>query len=208
MLERLMPRQVAFFDYFDRMAEKTLEGAKALVELIEDFSGIAEKSRRIKTIEHEGDTITHECIEELHRTFITPIDRDSIHRLITRMDDILDFIESVAERVNLYEIDAPTDEFRQLGRVLHASVEQVGKAVRGLRNMRNAREILAECVEINRLENEADALLRMAVGRLFRSSTDPLTVMKWKELYEVIEEATDRCEDVANLVEGIVLEHA
>lgn len=208
MLERLMPRQVVFFDYFDQMAAKTLEGCRALVDMLDDFTAVPEKARRIKAIEHEGDTITHECIEELHKTFITPIDRDSIHRLITRMDDILDLIESVAERLSLYDIDAPTEEFRQLGRVLLMSVEQVGKAVRGLRNMKNAREIQAECVEINRLENEADALLRVAVGQLFRSAQDPLTVMKWKELYEVIEEATDRCEDVANLVEGIVLEHA
>ena len=208
MFERLMPRQVAFFDYFDRMAAKALEGSRALLEMLEAFDDVAERAGRIKTIEHEGDMITHECIEELHKTFITPIDRDSIHRLVTRMDDVLDLIESVAQRMSLYEIDAPTPESIGLARVLLLSVEQVGKAVRGLRDMKNAREIQAECVEINRLENEADTLLRLAVGALFRDGKDPLTVMKWKELYEGIEEATDRCEDVANLVEGIVLEHA
>ncbi len=208
MFERLMPRQVAFFDYFDRMAEKTLEGSRALVEMLEAFDDVAERAGRIKTIEHEGDMLTHDCIEELHKTFITPIDRDSIHRLVTRMDDVLDLIESVAQRMALYDVGAATPESVGLARVLLLSVEQVGKAVRGLRDMKNAREILAECVEINRLENEADTLLRVAVGGLFRDVKDPLTVMKWKELYEGIEEATDRCEDVANLVEGIVLEHA
>ncbi|HZR71053.1 MAG TPA: DUF47 family protein [Burkholderiales bacterium] len=208
MLERLMPRQVMFFDYFDRMAEKTMEGSRAMLDLLEDCTNVAEKARRIKAIEHEGDQITHQCIEELHRTFITPIDRDSIHRLITRMDDVLDLIDAVADRMNVYGMQSPTDEARELARVLLFSVEQVGKAVRGLRNMKNADQILRECVEINRLENEADTLLRVAVGKLFRTETDPLSVMKWKELYEGIEEATDRCEDVANLVEGIVLEHA
>lgn len=208
MFERLMPRQVAFFDYFDRMAAKALEGSRALLEMLEVFDDVPERAGRIKTIEHEGDMITHECIEELHKTFITPIDRDSIHRLVTRMDDVLDLIESVAQRMALYEVGKPTPESVGLARVLLLSVEQVGKAVRGLRDMKNAREIQAECVEINRLENEADTLLRLAVGGLFRDEKDPLTVMKWKELYEGIEEATDRCEDVANLVEGIVLEHA
>ncbi|MBU6281004.1 DUF47 family protein [bacterium] len=203
-----MPRQVAFFDYFDRMAAKALEGSRALLEMLEVFDDVPERAGRIKTIEHEGDMITHECIEELHKTFITPIDRDSIHRLVTRMDDVLDLIESVAQRMALYEVGKPTPESVGLARVLLLSVEQVGKAVRGLRDMKNAREIQAECVEINRLENEADTLLRLAVGGLFRDEKDPLTVMKWKELYEGIEEATDRCEDVANLVEGIVLEHA
>ncbi|MFM8410612.1 MAG: DUF47 domain-containing protein [Alphaproteobacteria bacterium] len=208
MFERLMPRQVAFFDYFDRMASKILEGSRALVEMLEAFDDVPERAGRIKTIEHEGDMITHECIEELHKTFITPIDRDSIHRLVTRMDDVLDLIESVAQRMALYDVGKPTPASVDLARVLLLSVEQLGKAVRGLRDMKNAREIQAECVEINRLENEADTLLRSAVGALFRDEKDPLTVMKWKELYEGIEEATDRCEDVANLVEGIVLEHA
>jgi predicted phosphate transport protein (TIGR00153 family) len=203
-----MPRQVIFFDYFEQMAEKIMEGCRAMLDLLENCTNVAEKARRIKAIEHEGDLITHECIEELHRTFITPIDRDSIHRLISRMDDILDLTEAVSDRVYVYGVSEPTEEARELARVLLISVEQVGKAVRGLRNMKNARQILAECVEINRLENEADTLLRAAVGKLFRTERDPLSVMKWKELYEGIEEATDRCEDVANLVEGIVLEHA
>ena len=208
MFERLMPKEIAFFDYFERMAAKILEGCTAVLELLEDCTNVAEKARRIKVIEHEGDLITHQCIEMLHKTFITPFDRDSIHRLITKMDDILDLAEAVSDRVSVYEMDSPTDEARQLARVLVFSVEEVSKAVRGLRNMKNADSILAQCVEINRLENEADTLLRVAVGKLFRTEKDPLMVMKWKELYEGLEEATDRCEDVANLVEGIVLEFA
>jgi uncharacterized protein Yka (UPF0111/DUF47 family) len=124
------------------------------------------------------------------------------------MDDILDLAEAVSDRISVYEMASPTDEARQLARVLVFSVEEVSKAVRGLRNMKNAESILSQCVEINRLENEADTLLRVAVGKLFKTERDPLMVMKWKELYEGLEEATDRCEDVANLVEGIVLEFA
>ena len=208
MFEKLMPKEIAFFDYFERMAAKIIEGCTAVLELLEDCTNVAEKARRIKVIEHEGDLITHQCIEMLHKTFITPFDRDSIHRLITKMDDILDLAEAVSDRVSVYEMSSPTDEARQLARVLVFSVEEVSKAVRGLRNMKNADSILAQCVEINRLENEADTLLRVAVGKLFRTERDPLMVMKWKELYEGLEEATDRCEDVANLVEGIVLEFA
>ena len=207
MFERLMPREVAFFDYFERLADKILEGCQALVDLLENGDLVA-RAKRIKAIEHEGDIITHQCIEMLHKTFITPIDREDIHRLITRMDDILDLAESVAERLSIYDVGAPTDEANQLARVLVFGVERVGRAVRGLRDMRNAPQILAECIEINRIENEADTLLRNAVAKLFRTEKDPLSVMKWKELYEGLEEATDRCEDVANLVEGIVLEFA
>jgi predicted phosphate transport protein (TIGR00153 family) len=208
VFETLMPKEIAFFDYFERMAAKIIEGCTAVLELLEDCTNVAEKARRIKVIEHEGDLITHQCIEMLHKTFITPFDRDSIHRLITKMDDILDLAEAVSDRVSVYELASPTDEARQLARVLVFSVEEVSKAVRGLRSMKNAASILAQCVEINRLENEADTLLRVAVGKLFKNERDPLTVMKWKELYEGLEEATDRCEDVANLVEGIVLEFA
>jgi predicted phosphate transport protein (TIGR00153 family) len=208
VFEKLMPKEIVFFDYFERMAAKILEGCTAVLELLEDCTNVAEKARRIKVIEHEGDLITHQCIEMLHKTFITPFDRDSIHRLITKMDDILDLAEAVSDRISVYEMASPTDEARQLARVLVFSVEEVSKAVRGLRNMKNAESILSQCVEINRLENEADTLLRVAVGKLFKTERDPLMVMKWKELYEGLEEATDRCEDVANLVEGIVLEFA
>jgi predicted phosphate transport protein (TIGR00153 family) len=203
-----MPREVAFFDFFEKMSAKILEGCTALADLLEDCTDVVEKARRIKVIEHEGDLITHQCIEMLHKTFITPFDRDSIHRLITKMDDILDLAEAVSDRLSVYEMTSPTDEARQLARVLVFSVEEVAKAVSGLRSMKNAAQILAQCVEVNRLENEADTLLRVAVGKLFKTEKDPLQVMKWKELYEGLEEATDRCEDVANLVEGIVLEHA
>ncbi len=207
MFEKLMPKEIVFFDYFERMAAKIVDGCTAVQDLLEDCTNVADKARRIKVIEHEADVITHQCIAALHKTFITPFDRDSIHRLITKMDDILDLAEAASDRLSLYGT-TPTDEARQLGRVLVFGVDEIAKAVRGLRNMKNAQQILAQCVEVNRLENEADTLLRVAVGKLFQTERDPLLVMKLKELYEGLEEATDRCEDVANLLEGIVLEHA
>src|SRR5687767_2649957 len=203
-----MPREVAFFDYFEKQSDKILEGCKAVQDLLENYVDVVEKAKRIKAIEHEGDTITHECIERLHTTFITPIDRDDIHRLITKMDDILDLTEAVSQRLSIYEIDKIPDEAKQLARTLVFGVDRMGKAIRGLRNMRNAPQILAECIEINRIENEADTILRNAVGKLFKHEKDPLTVMKWKELFETLESATDKAEDVANIVEGIVLEYA
>ena len=207
MLSRLMPREVAFFDYFEKQSEKILEGCKALQDLLENYTDVLEKAKRIKAIEHDGDTITHDCLARLHQTFITPLDRDDIHRLITRMDDILDFTEAVSQRLSIYEIDKIPDEAKALAKTLVFGVERMGKAIKLLRNMRNSPQILAECIEINRIENEADTILRNAVGALFKSQRDPLYVMKWKELYELLESATDKCEDVANTLEGIVLEH-
>ena len=204
----LIPKEQQFFDLLDQMGLYIEETAAALEDLATNYTDVDVKINRINGLEHACDEVCHDCLDKLETTFITPFDRDSIHRLITKMDDILDLAEAVSERISVYEMTTPTDEAKQLARVLVFSAEEVGKAVRGLRSMKNAQEILKRCVEINRLENEADTLLRLAVGKLFKTERDPLTVMKWKELYEGLEEATDRCEDVANLVEGIVLEFA
>jgi predicted phosphate transport protein (TIGR00153 family) len=151
--------------------------------------------------------ITHHCVEALHKTFITPIERGDIHNLITRMDDVMDYVEAAAERVALYELDEMTEEIKQMADVLVRSALEVEQALRGLRDMKDAGAVLKKCIDINRLENEADAILRSAVARLFKEK-DPISVIKWKEVYENIENATDRCEDVANIIEGVVLEHA
>ena len=152
--------------------------------------------------------ITHHCVEALHKTFITPIERDDIYRLITKMDDIMDFVEAASERIALYEIKDMTPEVKDLADVLVRAAEEVAHACSLLRNMKNAEAIIKDCIDINRLENEADAILRNAVARLFKEEKDPITIIKWKEVYEHLENATDRCEDVANIIEGVVLEHA
>jgi len=207
MFGRLLPRETSFFDFFEQHAALTVEGSREFLSLVSTGANVGAKAKRIKEIEHETDVITHNCVEALHKTFITPIERDDIHRLITRMDDIMDFVEAAAERISLYEIRVMTPEVKDLADVLVRAAEEVEKALRGLRDMRNAKDVVKRCIDINRLENEADAILRIAVARLFREERDPNTVIKWKEIYENLESAADRCEDVANIIEGVVLEH-
>jgi predicted phosphate transport protein (TIGR00153 family) len=208
MFGRFLPRETSFFDFFEQHAGLTIEGTKEFLSMVTTGANIATKCRRISDIEHETDTITHRCVEALHKTFITPIDRDSIHRLITRMDDIMDYVEAAAERIELYELVKMTNDCRDLADVLHRSAMQVEVAIRGLRTLKDPAATLKLCIDINRLENEADAILRRSVARLFKDEKDPIVVFKWKEIYENLEDASDRCEDVANIIEGVILEHA
>jgi predicted phosphate transport protein (TIGR00153 family) len=207
MFGRFLPRETSFFDFFEQHAALTIEGTKEFLSMVTTGANIAAKCRRISDIEHETDTITHRCVEALHKTFITPIDRDSIHRLITRMDDVMDYVEAAAERIELYEISTMTSDVRDLSDVLHRSAQQVEAAIRELRTLKDTQHTLKLCIDINRLENEADAILRRSVARLFKEERDPIMVIKWKEIYENLENASDRCEDVANIIEGVILEH-
>lgn len=208
MFGRFLPRETSFFDFFEQHAGLTIEGTKEFLSMVTTGANIAAKCRRISDIEHETDTITHRCVEALHKTFITPIDRDSIHRLITKMDDVMDFVEAAAERIELYELTVMTGDVRDLADVLHRSALQVEQAMGGLRHLKDPQATLKLCIDINRLENEADAILRRSVARLFKEEKDPIVVIKWKEVYENLEMGTDRCEDVANIIEGVILEHA
>jgi predicted phosphate transport protein (TIGR00153 family) len=204
----LLPKEYSFFDFFDQHASQCVAGARLLLEMLHNVQKAETLAKEIKDVEHVGDRITHHTLETLHKTFITPIDRDEIHRLISGMDDILDFTEAVSERVALYEITEVTPDAQELAEVLLRATEQVQEAIRGLRRLQYPMEMFQVCVEIHRLENEGDASLRKAMARLFKEhSSDPIYVIKWKELYEFLEEATDACEDVANIIEGVVLEH-
>lgn len=205
---RLLPRDESFFDDFERHASKTVEGCRALVDMAQGKVPATEACPRIKAIESECDTITHHVVERLHKVFITPIDRNDIFRLISKMDDVMDFVEAAAQRVALYGVNGNNKELYDLGRVLQAGSERISEAVAGMRNLKHADVILEKCVEINRLENEADVQLRAAIAKLFREEKDPIQVIKWKEIYELLETATDRCEDVANIIEGVVLENS
>lgn len=208
MFGRFLPKETSFFDFFEQHAALTVEGTKEFLSLVTTGANIEAKCRRVSDIEHETDVITHRCVEALHKTFITPIDRDSIHRLITKMDDIMDYVEAASERIVMYELTAMTNDVRDLADVLHRSTIDVEKAVRCLRNFKDPQQILKLCIDVNRLENEADAILRRSVARLFKEEKDPIMVIKWKEIYENLENATDRCEDVANIIEGVILENA
>jgi len=179
-----------------------------LVEMAQGKVPAAEACPRIKAIESECDTITHHVVERLHKVFITPIDRNDIFRLISKMDDVMDFVEAAAQRVALYEVNPNNKELWDLARVLVSGSERISEAVAGMRNLKHPELILEKCVEINRLENEADVQLRGAIAKLFKEEKDPIQVIKWKEIFELLETATDRCEDVANIIEGVVLENS
>jgi len=205
---RLLPHDASFFAHFEHQGKKTVEGCRAFLEMVEQPSDLEARAERVKQIEHECDEITHAVVEALHKTFITPIDRNDIYRLITKMDDIMDFVEAAADRLALYEVKAMTKEVGDLARCLVQSAEHVLGAVSSIRDLGKPNGILQHCIEINRLENVADGILRSALARLFREEKDPIAVIKWKEIYETLEAATDRCEDVANIIEGVVLEHS
>jgi predicted phosphate transport protein (TIGR00153 family) len=208
MFGRLLPREESFFDFFEQHADVLVRGTAKFATLFEPDADIAAITKQVRELEHEADSITHKCVEALHKTFITPIDRDDIHRLITRLDDVMDFVEAAAERITLYEITEMIADARDLADVLVRAAKDVQVACKGLRNLKDARTILSKCIDINRLENEADEVLRRGVARLFKEhKDDPIYVIKWKEILENLETATDRCEDVANTIEGVVLEH-
>jgi uncharacterized protein len=205
---RFFPREEKFFDYFNEASEKILAGIKLFKEMMHDLSAAADKTKKIKEVEHEADRITHETISKLHQTFITPIDREFIHSLITRMDDILDLIYAASERVLLYKITTSTSHALSLIDTLERAIIEVARGVEGLSDLKNSKLILNTCIEIHSLENEGDMIFRIALSDLFNSNFDPTEIIKWKDIYETFEDAIDKCEDVANILEGIVLENA
>jgi predicted phosphate transport protein (TIGR00153 family) len=205
---RFLPKDESFFDHFEKQGRKTVEGCHALLAMVTQPGDLVAQAKAISDIEGECDQITHAVVEQLHKTFITPLDRNDIYRLITKMDDVMDYVEAASERIALYELNVMTKECGPLCRVILQSAERVLEAVSGFRDLKRAHVILEKCVEINRLENEADGLLRAALARLFREEQNPILIMKWKEVYELLETATDRCEDVANIIEGVVLENS
>ena len=212
MFGRFMPREGKFFDLFNAHAEQIVAGGRELAELMNTIGDTLETAeahaKTIDAIETRADKITHETVTLLHRTFITPFDRDSIHQLISRMDDILDMIQDVAESLVLYDIRKVSQEARQLADICLSCCERVKSVVALLPNMENAQPILKTCEEIDRLESYADRVMRSAISRLFRDEPDVRQVIKLKAIYELLEIVTDRCEDVANIVEGIVLENS
>jgi predicted phosphate transport protein (TIGR00153 family) len=197
-----------FFDLFEQHAARTREASVLLVAMLRDGADAERQAERVKRVEHEGDEITHTVIERLHQTFITPLDREDIHELISCMDDVLDLVYASSERLWLYGITLIEPEARDLADVLLKAVEAMGAALHSLRDMKDRQSLIGHCTEINRLENEGDQLLRRAVARLFHEGADPIHVIKWKEIYENLENAIDRCEDVANVIEGVALEYA
>src|SRR6266540_2358116 len=201
---RLIPREERFYDDFTAMALQIRHGAELLDEMMAPERPIWDKADEIKEVEHKCDFLTHEIIQRLNRTFVTPLDREDIHALARSLDDVMDAIDASASILRLYHIDSVRPGARELSRLVLDSVEQVVRAMRAL----DKRKGVAECaVEINRLENEADRAHQAAVQALFKDEKDAITVIKWKEILDFLEQATDRCEDVANVLEGVVVKH-
>jgi len=205
--EWIIPQQKHFFDLLEKQADVVLEGAEALVDLAKNFENVAAKRDKIKDIESRGDSIVHTISEELNKTFVTPIDHDDLSELTSRLDDILDFIEAASHRMWAYEIKSvPPDMVRLVG-VIHSSTKEVTHAVKDLRKMNGKNEIIKHCIEINRLENVGDDIQHTAVAALFKTK-DAVEIMKLKEIYEYLEEATDKCEDVADVLKDVLMKNS
>lgn len=205
LLARLLPRERSFFDRFTEVAANIEAGAAALVELLEDYRDVERKVAHIKDLEHRGDQLTHELMTRLNQTFITPLDREDIHELASKLDDVLDLIDAVASRLIIYRIGQPRPGLADLARTLLKATGEIRAAVSQLEKQDR---ILDHCIEINRLENEGDQKVRAAIAHLFEEEKNPTEIIKWKELFEVLEIATDKCEDVANVLESVVLKSA
>jgi predicted phosphate transport protein (TIGR00153 family) len=208
MFGRLMPTEGKFFELFIQHADLCVKGGKEMVSLMTTFDDLENRVHAIESLEKQADKVTHATLEMLHKTFITPLDRDDIHQLITRMDDILDLMEDAGQTVSLYDIKQITPEAKRLAELCLSCCEKVRAAVGLLHNMDNAREILGLCAEIDRLESDADHVMRAAMSKLFREEPDVRNLIKLKAIYEILESVTDRCEDVANILEGIIVENA
>lgn len=201
----LLPRNENFFLLFEKAADNLVVGAKLFQDFMENYQQIEQKAQKIKDVEHQGDLLTHEIVEKLNRTFVTPIDREDIHALASGLDDVLDSIEAVANRMMIFDIPAPTEPLKQMTGILVRAVEEIQKAVHSLRKLDH---LMTFCIEIKTLETKADEISRKLLFELFKKEKDPITVIKWKEIYGRMEAAADECEDIAKIIESIVVKNA
>jgi uncharacterized protein len=203
-----LPRNPKFFDYFDRDTAVLVRAAEAFCRFLEASQDHKEDSKRLKELEHEADRVTHEAMELLHRSFITPLERGDLRRLILALDEVVDYLDDAARRIALYEVGTILPEVCAMGKVIVDLARAVQAAVHDLRNLRKKNRVREHCIEIQRLENVGDHLHHIALASIFKPGLDPLTVMKWKEIVDLIESAMDAAEEVAHVIEGIVLENA
>jgi uncharacterized protein len=201
---RLFPKDEDFFVLFEKQGKLVREGCVQLHEMVSRFDNLDERARRLKDVEHEGDLVTHEIFERLNRTFITPLEREDIHALASGLDDVLDAVEAIGSRIVMFHIKSMTPQAVELARILVDCGEQLERAVQHLRDFKH---LMAFTIEINRLENEADAISREVVADLFGGKHEFLDVLRWKEIYGRLESAADQCEDVANTIESIVIKN-
>jgi len=203
-----IPREEKFFELFQESAQNMVKAAQRLKEMVDTWEHVEGKVGEITELEHQGDTITHEIMARLHRTFVTPFDREDIALLAHVLDDVTDFIHAAADAMLLYKVDRPGQRAKELADIIVQATEEVERVMPQLRKHIVLSQVLKRCVEINRLENIADRVYRSAMAELFGDSTDMAHIIKWREIYGYMESATDRCEDVANVLEGVALKHA
>ena len=203
-----IPREQKFFDLFEKSAHNMVKVAQVFKGMVDAWDDIRKSVDEITDLEHEGDTITHQIMAQLNRTFVTPFDREDIVLLAHSLDDVIDFIFAAATRMFIYKIDQPTPRAKELVDIIVQAAVEVERAMPQLRHRAGLENILVRCVEINRLENVADGIFRSAQAELFDNTTDMAQVIKWREIYEFMESATDRCEDVSNVLEGVALKYA
>ena len=204
---RFFPKEIDFFEIFDRASLNLTKAASLLVSLMENFDNVEARAKEIYEVEQDGDMLTHETMKKLNKTFITPIDREDIHALASRLDDVLDLIWGAVDRLVVFKVRESTKEAVLISKDILMTTEVIHKAIKKLKE-KNYTHVQEYCIEINRLENKIDRDFRDALGRLFDEMKDPLLIIKWKEIYEHLEDASDRCEDVANILEAIVLKYA
>lgn len=202
-----LTRDKEFWSAFKDHAALSLRASGHLVKMLEVPEERQRLVQEISDLEHQGDKITHDTVLALHQTWITPLDREAIHGLVSRLDDVLDFIDAAADRVALYQMETQRPEALEVAKILELACSEIARAMDLIQNMKEARALLTLCAQINRHEHDADVVFRRGLARLFNEKTEPLELMKWRDILEAIETATDRAEDVANIIEGIVLEH-
>jgi len=206
MFRKLMPKENKYFEYFERHTALIVTACQDWLAITANGGIPGAGVDRIRDLEHEADGVTRQCIEALHRTFVTPFDRTDIQRLIELMDDVLDGVEEAADRLVIYDLSVVWPEARRLVEILLESTVALSEAIRGLRDLRNAEPIQAACSSVHLLEKAADDVYRGALARLFREESDLILILKWKEIFEILESAVDCCEDMANIVTGVVIE--
>lgn len=204
---KLFPKEIDFFEIFDKTSQNLTKSATLLVSLMENFDNIEARAKEIHEIEQDSDMLTHDIMKKLNKTFITPIDREDLYNLASRLDDVIDLIWAAVDRIAVFKLKEPTKEGIAMSKDLLTTAEVMHKAIKELKE-KNYSHVQEHCIEINRLENRIDRGFRDALGRLFDEIKDPILIIKWKEIYEHLEDASDRCEDVANVLEAIVLKHA
>ncbi len=202
---KIVPREEQFFDMFTELAGLAVEAATELTKMVNDIANAPHTARRIKDLEHRADDLTHGIIDKLNRSFVTPIERGDVHALACALDEVIDYIEVAGHKISLYELDGVRQEVVVIAELILAGTKNVEKAVRSLRRFPDVKPHL---LEINRLEEEADHICRNALANLLNNEKDPVAIIKWKEIIEVLEGTTDRCEDVANIVDGVIVKNA